>query len=186
MGTFKRLLGFLRPYRRGVSWSFVLAFGAMVMTVLIPFMTGLAINSIRGHHKHTLITWAVAIGAAGILRLGLSGIRRLVAGRVSLGVEMDLRNMIYEHLQRLELGFFDRQQTGQLMSRATVDLQSVRFFLGYGLIFIGQSVLVIALAAVAMFALQPALAALSLAPVPVVVLIPWRLGKPPGPGPQGA
>ena len=62
--------------------------------------------------------------------------RRLVAGRVSLGVEYDLRNRMYAHLQSLELGFFDGQQTGQLMSRATVDLQAVRFFLGYGLIFI--------------------------------------------------
>jgi ABC-type multidrug transport system fused ATPase/permease subunit len=177
MGTFRRLLGFLRPYRRPVVWSFVLAFGAMVMTVLIPFLTGLAINSVRGNHRHTLIMWAVAIGLAGVLRLGLSGGRRLVAGRVSLGVERDLRNGLYEHLQQLELGFFDRQQTGQLMSRATVDLQSVRFFLGYGLIFIGQSVLTIALAAVAMFALQPGLAALSLAPVPFVVLIANMYGR---------
>jgi ATP-binding cassette subfamily B protein len=91
-------------------------------------------------------------------------------------VERDLRNMLYEQLQRLELGFFDRQQTGQLMSRATVDLQSVRFFLGYGLIFIAQSLLTIGLAAVAMFSLQPALAALSLAPVPFVVLIAHRYG----------
>ncbi len=63
------------------------------------------------------------------------------------------------------------------MSRATVDLQSVRFFLGYGLIFIGQSLLTILLAAVAMFALQPRLAALALAPVPFVVLIAQRYGK---------
>jgi ATP-binding cassette subfamily B protein len=177
MTTFRRLLGFLRPHRTGVAWSFALAFGAMVMTVLIPYLTGQAINSIRGHHRNELVTWAVAIGVAGVLRLGLSAARRLVAGRVSLGVERDLRNLLYEHLQQLELGFFDRQQTGQLMSRATVDLQSVRFFLGYGLIFIGQSVLVIALAAVAMFALQPGLAALALAPVPFVVLIAQRYGR---------
>jgi ATP-binding cassette, subfamily B, bacterial len=62
------------------------------------------------------------------------------------------------------------------MSRATVDLQSVRFFLGYGLIFIGQSLLTILLAATAMFIIRPELAALSLAPVPFVVLIAWRYG----------
>jgi ATP-binding cassette, subfamily B, bacterial len=114
---------------------------------------------------------------AGLARLGLSVARRLVAGRVSLGVEYDLRNSLYSHLQRLELSFFERQQTGQLMSRATVDLQSVRFFLGYGLIFIAQSLLTILLAAVAMFVMRPELAALSLAPVPLVVLIAWRYGK---------
>ena len=78
---------------------------------------------------------------------------------------------MYAHLLSLELGFFDRQQTGQLMSRATVDLQSVRFFLGYGLVFITQSALTILLAAVAMFALQPGLGLLALLPVPFVVLI---------------
>jgi ABC-type multidrug transport system fused ATPase/permease subunit len=149
----------------------------MGMTVLIPYLTGRAIDSIRLHHRHQLTVWAIAIGVAGLARLGLSVWRRLVAGRVSLGVEVDLRNRLYAQFQRLELAFFDRQQTGQLMSRATVDLQSVRFFLGYGLIFIGQSALTILLAAVAMFALQPGLAALALAPVPFVVLIANRYGK---------
>jgi ATP-binding cassette subfamily B protein len=92
-------------------------------------------------------------------------------------VELDLRNSLYGQLQRLELAFFDRQQTGQLMSRATVDLQSVRFFLGYGLIFIGQSLLTILLAGVAMFALRPSLAAIALAPVPFVIVIAFRYGK---------
>src|SRR3712207_3792635 len=83
---------------------------------------------------------------------------------------------MYAHLQALELGFFDRQQTGQLMSRATVDLQSVRFFLGYGLVFISQSALTILLAAVAMFAIDPGLAALALSPVPFVVVVATRYG----------
>ena len=177
MSTFRRLLAFLAPYRKGVAWSFGLAFGAMGATVLIPYLTGRAIDAIRAHHHHQLTGWAIAIVAAGLGRLVFSVGRRLVAGAVSLGVELDLRNRLYGQLQRLELSFFDRQQTGQLMSRATVDLQSVRFFLGYGLIFIGQSLLSILLAAVAMFALQPGLAALSLAPAPFVVLIANRYGK---------
>ncbi|MGA9857536.1 MAG: ABC transporter ATP-binding protein [Solirubrobacteraceae bacterium] len=177
MPTFWRLLGFLRPYRRAVVWSFVLAFGALVGTVLIPYLTGLAINAVRAHDHHRLIVLVWAIAGAGAIRLVFSVLRRLVAGQVSLSVELDLRNTLYAHLQQLELSFFDRQQTGQLMSRATVDLQSVRFFLGYGLIFIAQSLVTILLAAVAMFALQPGLAAISLAPVPFVVLIANRYGR---------
>src|SRR6201998_144148 len=176
MQTFWRLLGFLRPYRRGAIWSFVLAFGALIGTVLIPYLTGVAINAVRAHDRQKLVLLALAIVAAGLARLAFSVLRRLVAGRVSLAVEVDLRNALYGQLQRLELAFFDRQQTGQLMSRATVDLQSVRFFLGYGLIFIAQSLVTILLAAVAMFALQPGLAAISLAPVPFVVLIANRYG----------
>ncbi len=149
----------------------------MVATVLIPFLTGRAIDAIRAHSHHELTLWAIAIAVAGVFRLVLSVFRRLIAGRVSLGVELDLRNGLYAQLQRLELAFFDRSQTGQLMSRATVDLQSVRFFLGYGLIFIAQSLLTIVLAGIAMFLLRPELAALSLAPVPFVVLIANAYGK---------
>jgi ABC-type multidrug transport system fused ATPase/permease subunit len=176
MGTFWRLLAFLRPYKKGVIWSFLLAFGALGATVLIPWLTGVAINAIRAHNHRNLMLLGLAILGAGLIRLVLSVYRRLIAGEVSLGVEVDLRNGLYGHLQRLELSFFDRQQTGQLMSRATVDLQSVRFFLGYGLIFIAQSIVTILLAAVAMFVLEPGLAAISLAPVPFVVLIADRYG----------
>jgi ABC-type multidrug transport system fused ATPase/permease subunit len=177
MLIFRRLLGFLRPYRRSVAWAFALAAGAMGSTVLIPYLTGRAIDSVSEGHKDELWVWAGAIVLAGLARLGLSASRRLVAGRVSLAVEVDLRDRLYGALQALELAFFDRQQTGQLMSRATVDLQSVRFFLGYGLIFIAQSILTIGLAAIAMFALQPPLAALALAPVPFVVVIAWMYGR---------
>ncbi|MGI8715879.1 MAG: ABC transporter ATP-binding protein [Solirubrobacteraceae bacterium] len=186
MSTFWRLIGFLKPYRRGVIWSFALAFGSLGGTVLIPYLTGLAINAIRAHHHHelTLLVWAIA--GAGLIRLVMSVFRRLIAGQVSLAVEVDLRTALYTHLQRLELSFFDRQQTGQLMSRATVDLQSVRFFLGYGLIFIAQSLVTILLAGVAMFLLQPGLAAISLAPVPFVILIANRYGHKSKPAMQEA
>jgi ATP-binding cassette, subfamily B, bacterial len=177
MATFVRLLGWLRPYRAGVAWSASLAAVAMVMTVAIPWLSGRAIDQVREGDKPGLTTLALAILAAGVLRLALTVVRRLIAGRVSLGVELDLRNGMYEHLQKLELGFFDRQQTGQLMSRATVDLQSVRFFLGYGLVFMLQSALTILLAAAAMIAVQPGLAAVSLIPVPIVVFVAARYGR---------
>lgn len=176
MRTFRRLLGFLRPYRRGVVLSLALAAGAMGMTVAIPALTGRAIDQIAHGDKSDLRLLALAVLLAGVLRLTLTALRRLVAGRVSLGVERDLREGMFEHFQALELAFFDRQQTGQLMSRATVDLQSVRFFLGYGLVFMVQSTLTILLSAVAMFAVAPSLAAVSLAPVPFVVLIAMRYG----------
>ena len=177
MATFTRLLGFLRPWRAGVVASGVLAAAAMGMTVLIPWLTGRAIDQVHQGDRADLRLVAVAVLATGILRLALTVARRLVAGRVSLGVEMDLRRRMYAHLQSLELAFFDRQQTGQLMSRATVDLQSVRFFLGYGLIFMLQSALTIVLASVAMIALQPGLALVSLVPVPFVVVIAQRYGR---------
>src|SRR3954465_8507254 len=148
----------------------------MVMTVAIPWLTGQGIDAIRADDKGDLKRYGALIAAAGFVRLPLTVYRRMIAGRVSLGIEYDLRTAVYEHLQALELAFFDRQQTGQLMSRATVDLQSVRFFLGYGLVFMTQSALTILLAAAGMFVAASTLAAIALAPVPFVVVIAARYG----------
>ncbi|MEA2168944.1 MAG: ATP-binding cassette, subfamily bacterial, partial [Solirubrobacteraceae bacterium] len=177
MRIFLRLFGFLRPYRAGAVWSLVLAALAMVVTAALPTLTGRAIDRISEGDKGGLRWIALIIVVAAAARLVLSATRRLVAGKVSLGVEVDMREALYAHLLRLDMGFFDNQQTGQLMSRATVDLQSVRFFLGYGLVFITQSALTIGLAAVAMIALQPGLGLLALIPTPFVVVIANRYGR---------
>jgi ABC-type multidrug transport system fused ATPase/permease subunit len=191
MRTFYRLLGFLRGYKRGLIASSGLATVAMVMTVALPYLTGRAVDALktgalhtqrhelaaRSHDRHTLLLLSIAIVAAVLVRWALTYLRRMIAGRVSLGIEYDLRARLYGHLQRLELGFFDHQQTGQLMSRATVDLQAVRFFLGYGLVFILQSALTLVLAGVAMIAINPKLGLIAMAPVPFVVLISQRYGR---------
>jgi ATP-binding cassette subfamily B protein len=191
MTTFYRLLGFLRPYKRALIASGVLASLAMVVTVAIPFLTGRAVNALqtgavhakhhqlalRDHDRHTLLLLALVIVGTVLIRWVLTYFRRIIAGRVSLAIEFDLRELIYGHLQRLELGFFDHQQTGQLMSRATVDLQAVRFFLGYGLIFILQSALTIVLAGIAMIYINQTLGLIAMAPVPFVVFISQRYGR---------
>ncbi len=177
MRTYRRLMGFLRPYRRELWGSLAFAWAAMGMTVLIPWLIGRAVNAIESGNQPDLLPLALAIIGAGILRLGLTVVRRVVAGRVSLAVEFDLRERFYAHLQRLELGFFDSQQTGQLMSRATVDLQSIRFFLGYGLIFITQNLLTITLVSIVMIVIEPWLALIALAPAPLIVFTAARYNR---------
>jgi ABC-type multidrug transport system fused ATPase/permease subunit len=177
MRTYRRLLGYLRPYRFQLWGSLAFAWAAMGMTVLIPWLVGRAVNAIEDGNKPDLLPLALAIVGASILRLGLTVVRRLVAGKVSLGVEFDLRQTFYAHLQRLDLGFFDSQQTGQLMSRATVDLQAIRFFLGYGLIWITQNLLTIVLASAVMIAIDPLLALIALAPAPFVVWVASRYNR---------
>ena len=177
MHTYRRLMGFLRPYRPQLWGSLVFAWAAMGMTVLIPWLIGRAVNAIESGDKPDLLPLALAIFGAAILRLGLTVVRRLVAGKVSLAVEFDLRQIFYAHLQRLELGFFDGQQTGQLMSRATVDLGAIRFFLGYGLIFITQNLLTIVLAGAVMFVISPWLALIALAPAPFIVYTASRYNR---------
>src|SRR3984885_13445994 len=168
MGTYRRLMGFLRPSRLQLWGSLAFAWAAMGMTVLIPWLSGRAINAIKDGNKPDLLPLALVIFGAAILRLGLTVVRRLVSGKAPLAIDFDLSQMSYAHLQRLELGFFDGQQPGQLMSRATVDLGAIRFFLGYGLIFITQNLLTIVLASTVMFIVNQLLAALALIPAPFV------------------
>lgn len=155
----------------------VFAWMAMGMTVLIPLLVGMATNAVSESDMGQLWLMVGAILAAAVLRLGLTLIRRIIAGRVSLAVEFDLRQEVYTHLMSLELGFFDRNQTGQLMSRATVDLQAIRFFLGYGLIFFSQSLLTVLLAGAVMFVINPWLAAIALAPAPFMVFTALRFTR---------
>jgi ABC-type multidrug transport system fused ATPase/permease subunit len=177
MRTYRRLLGYLRPYRLQLLGSLGFAWAAMGMGVLIPWLVGEAVNAIQDGNKPDLLPLALAILGAGILRMGLTVVRRLIAGKVSLAVEFDLRQQFYAHLQRLDLGFFDGQQTGQLMSRATVDLQAIRFFLGYGLVFITQALLTIVLAGIVMIAINPLLALIALLPAPLIAFSASRYNR---------
>ena len=72
MRTYRRLMGFLRPYRRQLWGSLAFAWAAMGMTVLIPWLIGRAINAIESGNKPDLLPLALAIVAAAVLRLGLT------------------------------------------------------------------------------------------------------------------
>ena len=113
----------------------------------------------------------------GLVRGALMYGRRVISGRQALGVEYDLRDELYSHFLRLSFGFYDRSQTGQLMSRATIDLQSVRFFLGYGLIFFAQHVVTIVVVTVVLFFYSWKLALVALAITPVIVLTAYRYSR---------
>src|SRR5664279_1275739 len=105
MTTFKRLLGFLRPYKRGLTASWALASFAMVLSVLLIIFTGLAVEAIRkgtthaqhhelaqrAHDRHTLLVLAIAIATAVLVRWLLTYFRRLIAGQISLGIARDRR-----------------------------------------------------------------------------------------------
>jgi ABC-type multidrug transport system fused ATPase/permease subunit len=173
-----RLLGFLRPYRASLIVSTVLAIGAQVAAILVLVLTGAVINEIEGDpHTGALLAFAGVIILLGLIRGALTYGRRIISGRQALGVEYDLRDELYSHFLRLSFGFYDRSQTGQLMSRATMDLQSVRFFLGYGLIFFAQHVVTIVVVTIVLFVYSWQLALVALAITPVIVLTAFRYSR---------
>jgi len=173
--TFRRLLGFLRPYKASLVVSTILAVLSQAAAIAIVVLVGEAIDGIDEERGTGTLAWIVAaIVAVGIAKAALMVGRRVISGRQALAIEKDMREGLYGHLLRLSFGFYDRHQTGQLMSRATVDLQSVRFFLGFGLIFFFQHALTVVSVTAVLFVVEWRLALIALAITPVIVAVAYR------------
>ncbi len=176
--TFRRLLGFLRPYKWSLFVSSLLAVGSQLAAIAITFLIRAAINGplTDGSLDGLWLIVALVLGI-GLMKSALMLGRRLIAGRQALGVEFDMRNALYAKLVRQSFGFFDRNQTGQLMSRATVDLQSVRFFLGYGLIFFFQHIVTVVVVTTVLFVVNWELAFVALWIMPVLIALAYRYSR---------
>jgi ABC-type multidrug transport system fused ATPase/permease subunit len=172
--TFVRLLGFLRPYTFSMGVSILLAIGSQASALVATFLAGSVAAALEQHQRHRLPELVVAILVLGVLRALMMAGRRLIAGKQALGVELDMRTAMYAKFLRLSFAFYDRHQTGQLMSRATVDLQGVRFFLGYGLIFFFQHIFTIVGVGIVVFLISWKLALIVLAIAPVLVAVAYR------------
>ena len=177
--TFARLLSFLRPYKRGLVISIVLAIGSQTAQIALIWVTGRGVidQALVDHDTTQLWLYVGAIALLGLISALLMSGRRLISGKQALDVEMDLRQGLYSHFVRLSFGFYDRNQTGQLMSRATVDLQGVRFFLGYGLIFFFQNALTVVSVTIVLFFFQWELALVVLAVTPFLVVLAYRYSR---------
>jgi ABC-type multidrug transport system fused ATPase/permease subunit len=176
--TFFRLLGFLRPYRASLAVSSLLAIGSQIAGILVPVLAGVVINELSGGADTSVLALEIAaIIGLGLVRGALMYGRRVISGRQALAVEYDMRDELYSHFLRLSFGFYDRSQTGQLMSRATIDLQSVRFFLGYGLIFFAQHIVTVVAVTAVLFVYSWQLALVALSITPVIVLTAYRYSR---------
>ena len=151
------------------------AVGLMACSVTLPYLTGRVIDDVLVNGDRSALAplvWAV-VGVA-VLRMGFGVVRRWVSGQVSLAVEFDLRARLFSHLQRMSLAYYDRMSVGQLMSRATSDLQTVRFFLGYGLIFLFMQGFTLILITGILLWMNWSLALLSLLMGPALLVVAWR------------
>jgi ATP-binding cassette subfamily B protein len=131
-----RLRGYLRPYAWQMCLMFVVAAASVTASIIVPLVTKWVIDGpVRHHDVGRLITLGLAAVALGVVEAGLILVRRVIQARSVLGMEKTLRDDIYAHLQRLPVSFHDRWQSGQLLSRATTDVATLRRFAAFGLIF---------------------------------------------------
>jgi ATP-binding cassette subfamily B protein len=137
-----RLRGYLRPYVGSLTIMLVTATAGVFVSLAIPLVTGALIDGplADGDRGAILPLGLLALGL-GIVEALLILIRRWVQAAAVLGVERALRDDIYAHLDSLPMSFHARWQSGQLLSRITTDLSTIRRFTGFGMLFLIINVL---------------------------------------------
>jgi ATP-binding cassette subfamily B protein len=162
---------FWKYWRRAIVTYFCLLAGAG-LALVIPSLTGQAINLALGTKQtHALVITALLIGGAGILGSVFAYFQSYNGEYLSQKVAYDLRNKLYNQLQTLSYAFHDRSQTGQLMSRATSDIEAIRGFIGFALLR-GVYLLVLLVAiTVLLFTLNWKLALIGLSVIPFISLL---------------
>jgi ATP-binding cassette, subfamily B, multidrug efflux pump len=178
MTTILRLLSFAKKY--WVTW--LLAFICLLLStgfsLVIPMELASGIDSaLKAESRNLIIIAAVIIVAASVLNGIVGYFNRYLTQVVSQKISYDIRNAVYDHLQRLSFAYYDRQQTGQLMSRATVDIEAVRMFLSEGLLNILSTVLLLTGIGILLLIIDWQLALMTLAFMPLIVWITFMLGR---------
>jgi ATP-binding cassette, subfamily B, bacterial len=135
--TLLRLRRWTPPHRKTIIVMIATACGAMLAQTLIPLVTGRIVDGPIRHHDTGAI-WPLAglALAFGLAEAVLFFVRRYAMALAALGIETDMRRDLFAHLQRLPVAFHDRWASGQLLSRASTDLSTIRRFIGFGFVFL--------------------------------------------------
>ena len=156
--TLLRLRRWTRPHRRTIAFMIVTACGAMLAQALVPLVAGRIVDGPIAEHD-TAGIWPLA-GVAlifGIAEAVLFFARRYAMASAALGLESDARQELFAHLQRLPVAFHDRWPSGQLLSRATTDLSTIRRFVGFGFVFLIANSITAVVVVILLVHLQPTL-----------------------------
>ncbi|HEY1704957.1 MAG TPA: ABC transporter ATP-binding protein [Trebonia sp.] len=175
-GWLRRVLPVALAHKWTFGFSLLMSFLALVVQVQIPDLLGKAINladSARLSQLYPYISWIAVLGViCGAFTYG----SRLFLLRTAYDMEYDLRNIIYEHLSSLTFGFYDRAQSGQLISRANSDIRAVQLYLTFGpSILVQCSVVVVAF--IEMLSINWQLALVAMVTMPFVFWVGTHMRK---------
>ena len=178
----RRMLPVLRGHRAGFTTFVVLSFVSSVLQILAPNVINHATDALTssiegtGAHISSLRSYAIELVIIGVLAGITAAISRYFMYRTAYDTEFDLRNMIYEHLTTLSFGFYDRVQSGQLISRANSDIRSVQMYTTFApLILVQSSIGVIAFGFMLYY--SPLLSLVALAMMPLLYRVGVRMRK---------
>src|ERR1700694_2908720 len=170
-----RLLSFAKPYWGNVALALVCVFGSSAFVLAMPWLLKWGIDTgLTGGDKRLL--WLIALGVIGSAALrGLFGYwQQFLAEWIAQRIAYDIRNAIYNHLQKLSFAYHDKAQTGQIMSRATQDVEGVRLFVSMGVLRLVYVAVLLVGTLIAVMLTGWQLALLSSASLPVTALLSIR------------
>ncbi|WP_065959589.1 ABC transporter ATP-binding protein [Streptomyces sparsogenes] len=160
-------------YRRDVLLALGASLGGMAVTALVPLVTKLIIDDVIVRHERSLAPWATLLIVAAVLVYGLTFLRRYYGGRLALDVQHDLRTEMFASISRFDGRRQDELNTGQVVGRATSDLQLIQGLLFMAPMMIGN-VLLFVISLVVMAVLSPLLTVVALAVAPALWILASR------------
>jgi ATP-binding cassette subfamily B protein len=166
-GWLRRLSSYCWRYRRNVIVSFGASLFGMAVSALVPLIPRLIIDDVITAHTRSLTPWAIALIGAAALVFGATLVRRYWGGKLALDVQHDLREDLFDSLTRLDGARQDSLDTGQVVGRATSDLQMIQGLLSMMPMMIGN-VLLFVLSIVVMLFLSPLLTLIAIAMAPAL------------------
>jgi len=182
MSHLLKLNHFLRPYIPQSLLALLALLGLTGASLAVPPIIQRVIDvGIVAGQARFIILAGLAIVGIGLLRALLSFVERYLSEWISHKVAFDLRNRLYNKIQRLSFGYHDHAQTGQLMSRCTEDVSSIQRFAGSGLLDFANTLLLLAGVIYILTTTNPRLALIALVPMLPLALVTIRFGARVGP-----
>jgi ATP-binding cassette subfamily B protein len=172
------LVPYLKRYRSGLVWGAICVLFNNGIWVLFPQVLRRAINDLHsGVTRHKLFTYALLIIAIALIKGTFQFLTRWVVIGISRDVEFDLRNDLFAHLERLSYSYYQRNRTGDIMARATNDLNAVRMLMGPAIMYSANTLVFTAGALVFMLAISPKLTVVAFLPLPVASIAIQYFGR---------
>ncbi|WP_313887785.1 ABC transporter ATP-binding protein [Lentzea alba] len=170
--TLRRLWPYVRPHRARMAVVLSATMLAMLCGLGIPLLTQRIVDGSIQNKQTDLLPWLIlGVLVLGLSEAGLFYIRRKIVARPAAEVEARMRLDLYQRLQRLPVAFHDKWQSGQLLSRATNDLTTVRRFVAFAVIFLMVNTVVVLIGLGIIAALSPWLVIVSLCgALPLIVI----------------
>jgi len=167
--AFGRLLPFVLRYRRQFLLGLVCVVLSSTFQLLSPWVLRFAIDDLtRAVTRQKLITYAALILGVACIRAAFQFMMRRIIIGASREIEYDIRNAFFARLQQMPLGYYQARRTGDLMSRATNDLNAVRMMIGPAVMYSASTILVFAVAIILMVSIDARLTLIALIPLPMV------------------